>query len=270
MRAMPRILTMMAVIFGIFSFLNVAVADVEDEIIKPIDRSSRPVTWKKKVFEDAWRELNHLGFTWLMDRPESRVRKGYNVARCHGKAASCFVVDTTVSLVHSYRTINRGVYTGRKWRSPDGTYQYEYVPVQVQVPYTYSETRIDRALSMTNLVFDQGYLNLDSAGDVFWNDDEEDSLYGKSAVNVTEAAEFCILHELAHFGGLSDTLDAASNYARLIILELRKLRAGMPCDPGFRRANAYFREHRYLDCRGENPVRNHSYIPSGPARSRRW
>lgn len=99
---------------------------------------------------------------------------------------------------------------------------------------SYSQKFCRRSITVTAALFERGNYDMDPEGKVLSHDrfrhpptSDPHRLHYRHAVSLKEAVQFVLLHEYAHLWGMT-TEGTAEEYARSMILELRKAALGLP------------------------------------------
>jgi hypothetical protein len=167
------------------------------------------------------------------------VEIGYELddANCSMGADGCFVREERVHTTTQCLPTETCELVGYEpvWDPWLGTYRC--IPVYGRVrrlePATARWKAYDKQISITSCGFDRGWRNLDPAGSVLWDTSysrpapsDRDHLYYRFAQDVVESVQATLLHEISHARG-NNSCAVADEYARQMILELRKAKKGL-------------------------------------------
>ena len=195
---------------------------------------------------------------------------------CGNGADGCFIRTPVTTETRDHKKAFKCVPTGycRVWVDPWTGCRYTepiYERRWVWEPYATTSTMTRRQISISDCLFQRGWLNLDPTDKVFWDASfsshglqDDDNLYYKFAKDVIEAVQFTILHELAHVRGVEAEAEA-DFYARNMVLELRKASRGLPASfylPGNRQLAGYTSAIR-LACIAQGPPPPLADLPPG-------
>lgn len=95
----------------------------------------------------------------------------------------------------------------------------------IDIDYDDHRCRKENYILITHLLFKRGHYDLDSSGELFWNDNDSNNLYYKYALSINEAIQFVFLHEYAHACGMREK--ASELFTKNVLLELRKSKRGI-------------------------------------------
>lgn len=214
--------------------------------VSQCDPGGRPNLWYGMDVESELASAIQTLERYGIDVPRSIVE--YENGCKSSSIEGCFVHEEVEDSFDSTWTVPRQVFGPTGYSEPVYCWNPYYGWVQTgcrpvmgwQTVEEPRKRRITRVVDETNAIFIQdciirrGWLNMDEGGEHLWDTNNKQSgkedqynLYYKYAKSAQEALEFLLAHEIAHYSGV-DSEEAADHYARKVIVEVRKMKRGLP------------------------------------------